>query len=75
MSEYILSQSIYKTNFTKVLVLEGSQFLFNIEGLCIYKQKHPACKIVRGQSEAVLQTGKCNQKLCGQEVTSLELLE
>ena len=27
------------------------------------KQKHLGCKEVRGQSEATLQTGMCNQKL------------
>ena len=27
------------------------------------KQKHPGCKKVRGQSEAALQIGMCDQKL------------
>ena len=27
------------------------------------KQKHLGCKKVRGQSEAILQTGRCDQKV------------
>ena len=41
-----------------------SMFTIIMASVCLNaKQKHLGCKKVRGQSEATLQTGMCDQKL------------
>ena len=51
---------------TDLLLLKGSTFTFSGSTLHVkpyVKQKHPGYKKVRGQSEAALQIGMCDQKL------------
>ena len=49
----------------KVIIVSAVMInVFVIAHVIIYaKQKHLGCKTVRGQSEATLQTGMCDQKL------------
>ena len=42
---------------------EDTKFLTTIQVHVYAKQKHLGCKKVRGQSEATLLTGMCDQKL------------
>ena len=43
----------------RVIILNIELYLYSKYA----KQKHLGCKKVQGQSEAALQTGRCNQKL------------
>ena len=71
----LMYHSVTVVKVKKIVVLSFSKLSFKVASaymlpqssdICLQKvakQKHLGCKKVRGQSEATLQTGMCDQKL------------